>query len=338
MSRNAKKYIVVLLAACLCAAALTLNAFAETGSSSESSSESSPSDSAVTSPADPPEESETPGGGTDVSSGAAEEISVTLDYNNGTPRKVVTVAPGTQVKSLPVPKWKGHSFECWIMNSAEVAPSFEIYSEITLTAQWTAAEESSRKPSSYTSVDTHEREIEQAASRAEEAIRDPDALSSQDWNSLLSTGSQADAGAALQPSSETPPQTPQGGGSSWLFPVGIGLIVLSACGIGAFVYLQFFSSPGSGSHGPGTGRGGFEAMEFTDISSHSGEAETGSAGAPAEPDDASPLEETETARPARADIRNLHAARFQSGLPKAQAKPVDGGKDFDWDKFFNDDF
>lgn len=352
MMGNAKKYIVVLLAVFFSAAALTLNAFAETDTSSNSSSSSSSSSgtSSDSSSSKGGNSSGTPGGGTENPGGDGnggvdepdenEDIAVTLDYNDGSAPKTISVAPGTPVKTLTVPKRSGYSFDCWTMNGTEVLPSFEIYSPITLTARWIVSEDSSRKPSSYASVDTHESEIEQAASRAEEAISDPDVLSSQDWGSLLSAGSQAEAGTAAQ-SSQAPSGTAQGGGA-WLFPVGIALIVLSACGIGIFVYLQFFSAPGPGK--PGSTGGGDSRpkdMEFTDISSHS----DGPYAAPEDPGEApaesheSHTDEAGFTRPLPADLRTLHAARLPSGLPKAQAKPVDGGKsDFDWDKFFNDDF
>ena len=274
------------------------------------------------------------GSGSSSSSKAEDNrIDVLLNYNDGSEPKVVRVAPGTQVKTLSVPERKGYEFDCWTMNGVEVSPSLEIYTEISLTARWEVSTASSKAPSSYASVDTHKSEVEQAASRAAEAISDPDVLSSEDWNSLLSTPSEAAAGVGTL-SSAASSQPSQGGGGSWLFPVGIGLIVLAACGVGAFVYLQFFGGAGPRiPPGPAEG-GGFKNVEFTDISSHS----DGPYDAPDGPD------EPEAPRPGGGDDTRpvppeVRRAAAQGGTPKAQAQPVNGEKgDFDWDKFFSDDF
>lgn len=266
-----------------------------------------------------------------------EKIDVTLNYNDGSAPKVVSVAPGTQVKALPVPERKGYEFDCWTMNGVEVSRSLEIYTEIALTARWTVSAASSKASSSYASVDTHESEVEQAASRAAEAISDPDVLSSEDWGSLLSTPSGAEVGTGTL-SSAASSQASRGGGGSWLFPVGIGLIVLSACGIGAFIYLQFFSGAGPRIPPGPVGDGGFKNTEFTDISSHSdGPYPAPDApDAPQAPEAPRPDSEDDT-RPVPPQIRRAPASD-QSGPAKAQARPVNGEKGgFDWDKFFSDD-
>lgn len=273
------------------------------------------------------------GDGSSSSSKAEEDrIDVLLNYNDGSEPKVISVVPGTQVKTLSVPERKGYEFDCWTMNGVEVSPSLEIYTEISLTARWEVSTASSKAPSSYASVDTHKSEVEQAASRAAEAISDPDVLSSEDWGSLLSAPSEAAAGVGTL-SSAASSQPSQGGGGSWLFPVGIGLIVLAACGVGAFVYLQFFSD--AGPHippGPVEG-GGFKNAEFTDISSHS-DGPYGAPDGPDEPDAPRPGGGDDT-RPVPPEVRQA----AQGGTPKAQAHPVNGEKDnFDWDKFFSDDF
>lgn len=344
MRRKRKNYIIVLFAVMLCTALLFTTAPAQAevtpesdpGSSSGSVSVPESSSSKTSSkPENPPPSSEDGNGNVDVPS-EEETVPVKLDYNDGSAIKIVNVKQGTQVKDLAVPSRKGYVFDYWTMNGARVSSSFEIYSEITLTAQWEVSAASSRKPSSYASVDTHQRQVEQAASKAQAAISDPDVLSSEDWNSILSTGSQASSAAGAV-SSQTSSAAQRGGGS-WLFPVGIALIVLSACGIGAFVYLQFFSGPGP--RGPDSGGAGpydTEEMDFTDISSSSdglypapkptppqapGEAPGGSE------DDTMPVPKQALRRPEKTG-HNLNRSR---------AEPVDGGKkDFDWDKFFNDD-
>lgn len=354
MKRNTKKYIIALFAAMMSAALFFVTALAQATVTVEtdpisSSSVSSPgvsSSKVVSKPESGPESappSSDGSGNVDVPNDN-ETVPVKLNYNDGSKIKIVNVEPGTKISALAVPSRKGYVFSCWTMNGAQVSSTFEIFSEITLTAQWQASASSSRKPSSYASVDTHQHEVDQAASRAGAAISDPDVLSSEDWNSLLSTGSEAssDAGDA---SSQASSEAAKGGGS-WLFPVGIALIVLSACGIGAFVYLQFFS--GSGPHRPGSGSGPNgpdfgsgpddldDGMDFTDISSNS----TGPYPAPSpEPkpsgtprgtsdDDTMPIPRQARRRPERDDY----------DMSRSQARPVGSEKkDFDWDKFFNDD-
>jgi uncharacterized repeat protein (TIGR02543 family) len=365
MSKKTQKYIVVLFTVLLSAALLTITAFAESGITRKEDPSSSSSDS-VTSGVDPasqqsedsasqqvdsspqnPSSSEdeptNPDSGEEesfISDGTGnvdvpednDTIPVKLDYNDGNGIRVVNVEPGTPVQNLPVPSREGYVFDYWTMNGTQVSPTFQIYSEIILTAQWEQEiESSSAKPSSYASVDTHQQEIERAASQAEAATSDPDVLSSEDWESILSTESESVSGAGIV-SEETSSDAPRGGGSSWLFPVGITLIVLSACGIGTFIYLQFFSD--SGSHGPGAGGGknDFDDMEFVDISSYS------------EP----PLGNSEPKRVPRKKssdnedtmpIPHQSRGEQRSGnrdLP--QTKPAtEKKKEFDWDKFLNDD-
>lgn len=349
MKRNTKKYIIALFAVMMSAALFFVTALAQATVTAESDPVSSSPVSApgvssskvVSKPESVPPSSDG-SGNVDVPKDH-ETVPVKLNYNDGSKIKIVNVKPGTQISTLAVPSRKGYVFSYWTMNGAKVSSTFEIFSEITLTAQWQASASSSRKPSSYASVDTHQHEVEQAASKAGAAISDPDVLSSEDWNSLLSTGSQASSSGGT--SSQTSSAAAKGGGS-WLFPVGIALIVLSACGIGAFVYLQFFS--GSGPHGPGPGSGPDEpdfgsepddldgGMDFTDISSNS----TGPYPAPSpEPkpsgtphgtsdDDTMPIPRQARRRPERDDY----------DMSRSQAKPVGNEKkDFDWNKFFNDD-
>lgn len=262
-----------------------------------------------------------------------ESISVKLDYNDGNGIRIVNVEPGQQVQDIPAPQRDGYVFDYWTMNGTQVSPSFQIYSEMTLTAQWTQApESSSAKPSSYATVDTHRQEIERAASQAEAATSDPDVLSSEDWESILSTESQTASGAGAV-SEQASSGAAHGGGSSWLFPLGITLIVLSACGIGTFIYLQFFSDPGPHGPGPHTGSDDFDSMEFIDISSHS-DTPHGSTG----------LGQTQGRQKKDDDDRPIPHQNRQSqrmggkDMTRSQAKPTaEKKKEFDWDKFFNDD-
>ncbi|WP_164919114.1 InlB B-repeat-containing protein [Caproiciproducens sp. NJN-50] len=341
MRRNAKKYIIVLFAVTMSAALFFMTALAQAEVAAESGpvssgSASSPGSSSSKSPGEPESPPSSDGNGNVDVPSEGETVPVKLDYNDGSAIKIVNVKQGAHVSSLPVPTRKGYVFDYWTMKGARVSSSFEIYSEITLTAQWEASAASSRKPSSYASVDTHQREVEQAASQAEAAISDPDVLSSEDWGSLLSTGQQASSGAQ-DASSQTSSAAPKGGGGSWLFPAGIALIVLSACGIGTFVYLQFFSGPGPRGPGAGAGPDVSDGMEFTDISSSS----TGPYPAPPQEPSGTPRGkskdgDTDTMPvPPQARQRPERSGYDPS---RSQAKPVGGEKkDFDWDKFFNDD-
>lgn len=359
MSRKTKKYIVVLLTITMSAVLVCMTASAQAKITPEVDSSSS-------SPVSP-SGSETKNSSFQNSPGGKERIDVRLIYNNGKKSKKIPVEPGTRVGSLPSPTRKGYVFSGWTAGGGKVSPTYEIYSAIALTAQWKPSASSSSRAfsSSYASVDTHQKEVEQAASRAKEAVSDPDALSSEDWNSIFSTGSEGAAGgnSAISQSSSSA----KGGGGSWLFPVGIALIALSACGIGAFIYLQFFSGRGrhgphgGGKHGGGETHGGdSDGMEFTDISSHS----DGTYAAPrpgtakkqgktrSDSDDtmpippqarrgngAKPVPQTwrkDDTKPVPPQVRR--SAEPQHDISRSQAKPVDGEKkDFDWEKFFNGD-
>ena len=345
--KHMKKYIIVFLTVMMSSILFCVTAFAQaevtpesdSGSSSPSSSSSvSSRDSSSSSTSEEPWSSSPEGGNGNVSAPPEDDtVPVKLDYNDGSKIKIINVEPGSLVKDLPVPSRKGYFFDYWTMNQARVSSSFEIYSEITLTAQWEKSTASSRKASSYSSVDTHQQQVEQAASQAQAVISDPDVLSSEDWNSILSTGQESSGGA--EASSSQASSSAQGGGGSWLFPAGIALIVLSACGVGTFVYLQFFS--GSGPRGPRSGSGPEEPddnMEFTDISSNS--AGPYPAPPPEEPSrkpqsQAAPGSDDDTL-PIPPQARRLERSDFD--INRSKAKPVDEKKEnFDWDKFFNDD-
>lgn len=222
-------------------------------------------------------------------------------------------------------------------------------------------------------MNTQQNKIDTAASQAQAAVSDPDVLSSQDWSALLSSAASSGAtvsgvSSAAAASSNSSP--------SWLLILGILLLLLGLAGIGFFVYLQFFSGPKGpkkGRGGPDAGNDG-EPTDFVDISSSSdgiqhreydSDGETRSfdsirpAGTvpyiPAAPRAPQP-EVTTTPEPAEQPApapapqpAEQPAPQPQSetplpavptgGLephPKAQAEPVRDSKDFDWEKFFND--
>lgn len=134
---------------------------------------------------------------------------------------------------------------------------------------------SSKQPVVNNNVNTHKNEVEARASQAAQTISDPDVLSSQDWGELLSSGESAASetvAAAGTVSSQTG-STPGIGGVSWLLVLGVVLIVLAFCGIGLFIYLQFFFKglPGGGlKFAPAAGTDKTdEPMTFEDISSDS---------------------------------------------------------------------
>lgn len=110
---------------------------------------------------------------------------------------------------------------------------------------------SSKRPSSSKSnlasskpsvrVNTDEDTINRAASRAARATSDPDVLSSQDWNELLTSSAVSEADEDLF-NRNTPEDNEKGsGGFSLLLAGGILCIVLGVGGIAFFIYSQFFA-------------------------------------------------------------------------------------------------
>lgn len=248
------------------------------------------------------------------------------------------------------------------LSSSEVSSSASKASSVVSSkASSASSATSSAKPSSSkssaasskkatASANTQQSKVNQAASRAQAAVSDPDVLSSQNWGALLSSTAST-AGTASAVSSAVSAPTNNGGGVSWLLIVGILLILLGAAGIGFFIYLQFFSGPKKGHGGPAAGKGN-EPTEFVDINSSSDgiqhrelEDDTRSfdkirpagtvnrAPAPRAPQpEANP-------QPAPRPQSAPRPAVPSQGLephPRAQAEPVKDGKDFDWEKFFNE--
>ncbi len=233
---------------------------------------------------------------------------------------------------------------------------------------------SSRRAVSQQDVDTQKMRVEALASAAEQAVSDPDALSSQDWSELLSSGSSASQASSASSEASGVSSVPQsqGGGISWLLILGIVLVVLSLCGIGFFVYAQFLSDsddPYKGPKGPAAprtpGAGSTEkmqaedknsdTMEFTDISS-SGDAipateppsefediMSNSSDAAKLPKSGARVPKATTKPNAAAQIPQeklpprTQEEPLQKTSPKAQATPVENEKNFDWEEFFNED-
>jgi hypothetical protein len=228
---------------------------------------------------------------------------------------------------------------------------------------------SSRRPSEVTShvvIDTQTSRVEAIASQAEQAVSDPDVLSSQNWNELLTSSALTSGQAATvsdAASESTSSQASQSGGVSWLLILGIVLILLALCGIAFFVYQQFFLDHNS--HHP-IGGGPIdissnsdgdsdltdsEPTEFTDISSDSDGTQHRDDYVPESGKSFDSIRPAGTvARTPAADVQKpvkvkdpvvnateITAPIPQEGLPKSQATPVQGDKNFDWEAFFNDE-
>ena len=378
MAKKAKKYIPVLLAVLACAAMVTQTAFAAVGtSSSEVSSASSvtPSSSSPSSggsssvPSSGVSGSSTPASSNDGNGGVTPppsnqaDVNVTMDFNGGTGGATqISVPRGTAVGDLATPVKKGYKFAGWTSGGNPVSSGLKLTVDIALTAQWapeatsSSASQQVSSSSPPVSVDTHQSEVDAAASQADATISEPDALSSEDWNSLLSSGSSSSSGSAvgaLQSSQTSSGASQNGGGFSTLLAVGIGLIVLALGGIGLFIYLQFFRGRNVPPQGGGSGpRVSDSTIEFTDISSFSGKQERGHTADPHAEFDRKPAHSrTEPeARPVRSDrddtrVMPQHFAEAPqktqgpaSPSPIAQARPVaDAKSEFDWEKFFDSD-
>lgn len=345
MSRKAVKYIVVFLTGVVCFSSLAFTAFAKgaSGSSSRVSSSSSEtgsktSGSGQTGPVQRESESST--------------VTVVFNLNGGSGmRTSATVTKGTTVSEFKTPTRKGYQFAGWMVNGTEVSGSMPIRDGTTLTAEWTKEAAPSSKPDS---VDTKQQQIEAAASAAEQAVSDPDTLSSQDWSSLLNS-SGSGSSVVSSASSQTSSAVVSAGGFSTLFLVGVILVVIGVAGVGTFIYLQFIRGKGGkgGKGGGPNGSGGSggatdDTIVFTDVSSysdgrkHDSSSLLGSARQNGPGGNADDMSETK-AIPAQGRAREENPVpKRKPAQPhyteKAQAKPAAGGKsDFDWEKFFNED-
>lgn len=394
MSQKAKKYIVITLAAALCISVFSITAFAQqnqqvtretaagtttannthSSSSSPSSSSSNPSSSLSTpsKPVAPSSPSNTGGtggtGGTVTREPTNSNVTVVFSLNGGSGmRTSASVTKGTTVSEFKTPYRQGYQFAGWAVNGTQVSGSMPINGDTVLTALWQKAAGASSQTNN--SVDTRQQQIDQAASEANQAISDPDTLSSQNWGALLSSSNDSSASSeeSSQVSSAAAAST---GGFSNLLAIGIALIVLGLAGVGTFIYLQFIRKSGGGKGGPG-GSGGSgkgskdDTMVFTDISSYSdgkkhnddssvirSVRQPNPAPKPSPVSDdtqtvpvrtqAKPKPKTAPQVPAQHSTIPPEERRAQSAqnryLKKAQAKPVDSEKsDFDWEQFFNED-
>jgi hypothetical protein len=227
---------------------------------------------------------------------------------------------------------------------------------------------SSKYQAPAASYDTNANQIEAAASQAAAAKSDPGVLSSENWSELLSSGEQTQSqitAAGVSAVSSTAPKAGVGGVSMILL-LGVVLIVLALCGIGLFVYLQFFSNRGgpNGRGGQGTpksnsknsGSDNEDTITFTDISSdsdgkvHRGDYVPDKVKSPSKPSATknppsnavnSPSLKPQAARKAPLTDKDTTAPipQLNQGTNpplRAQATPVSKESDFDWEKFFND--
>lgn len=357
IKHKAKRYITILLTIAFCACACSAAVFAESqGQTGPVSHDDSPGLSSASSEqtfsSSLPSSSSFSSSSSDVFIPAT--IQITLIYDNGTQTEVKTVNVGTKVSQLPVPSRDGYQFAGWTMNGNALPSSEELLTDASLTASWTEIVVSSAAPSSKARVqssqkppDAHESEVEALASEAREATSDPGVLSSQDWSELLSSAADPSAPAATESEVSSAADQTTSGGFSWLFVVGVALIVLALGGIGLFVYLQFFSGPRGGGKGPrGGGKKNDDDTVFTDVSSFSSPSQR-TAGSGRDPD----MEDTipigpkggvsappakRERGPAEPDADDADTVDTFSRM--SQAKPVEGRKnDFDWEKFFNED-
>ena len=203
------------------------------------------------------------------------------------------------------------------------------------------------KPTPRTNVDTQKNRIEAAASQAENATSDPDLLSSQSWDELLTSEdkneSEVEAGAGTV--SET--NTPGIAGVSWILILGVVLIVLALCGIGLFIYLQFFNKDKI----PVKSKSQYKApTEFEDISSDSSRQVYEKNLPPVSHDTKVFTNIKSSSMPPKVNPnyrRRPSSDKDETAplpnvsrpdlLSKSQAKPTTPKSDFDWKKFFDED-
>ncbi len=204
-----------------------------------------------------------------------------------------------------------------------------------------------KKPAPKNNVDTQKNRIEAAASQAENATSDPDLLSSQSWDELLTSEdkneSEVEAGAGTV--SET--NTPGIAGVSWILILGVVLIVLALCGIGLFIYLQFFNKDKI----PVKSKSQYKApTEFEDISSDSSRQVYEKNLPPVSHDTKVFTNIKSSSMPPKVNPnyrRRPSSDKDETAplpnvsrpdlLSKSQAKPTTPKSDFDWKKFFDED-
>lgn len=368
MSKKARKYIVITLAAVFCISAFSITAFAQAASSvgaGSKPSSSSPNSSSSASSSSKPAPSSS---GRPTSSGVTREptssdVTVVFNLNGGYGmRTSASVTKGTTVSEFKTPSKTGYQFVAWMMNGTEVSGSMPINEDTVLTAEWAKNAGTTSSQDTENSVDTKQNQIEQAANEANQAVSDPDALSSQNWGALLSSSGDSGVSSAESSSQASSAAASSSGGFSTLLAIGIALIVLGLAGVGTFIYLQFIRKSGGGKGGKG-GPGGSgksskdDTMVFTDVSSYSDgkKHDDGSnvirsvrqqnpapKSSPVS-DDTRPVSVKPQAQvPAQRSTMPPEERRAQTEqnryLKKAQAKPLESEKsDFDWEKFFNEE-
>ncbi|MBW7573110.1 hypothetical protein [Caproiciproducens faecalis] len=256
MNIKSKRFVTVFLTLIFAVTVFTLTAFAEGNPSAqvdpptqEISSTVSPGDGTATQPGDGT--TTQPGDGT----ATQPDDGTTTQPGDGT-----TTQPGDGTTTQP--------------DDGTVSSKPE-----TSSSESPTTTSSSKAPVVNHYVDTHTNQVEQRASQAAQTISDPDVLSSQDWGELLSSGESASSGEAVQAGGtvSSEPESPSGiGGVSWLLILGVVLIVLALCGIGLFIYLQFFFQERQKNlkFAPaGNAKKQEEPAAFEDISSYSEEAQ-----------------------------------------------------------------
>nr|WP_319489819.1 hypothetical protein [uncultured Caproiciproducens sp.] len=338
MNIKSKKFLTVIITLIFAVTVFTLTAFAESNTTS----------------VDPPAQEVTGavvGNSSSQSAGSPESSS-----------QVSSEPTGSTSESSPsgseVPQSGGESSQTG--SSSEAASSSSAHT----------ATSSSKAPVVNHNVDTHANEVEARASQAAQTISDPAVLSSQNWGELLSSGESAasETAADVGTVSSEAGATPGIGGVSWLLVLGVVLIVLALCGIGLFVYLQFFfkgNSSGGLKFAPAAAAAAAktdEPLTFEDISSDSSklqrredsafeDTQTGtdiqSSSVPAIKT-APAVKPQQARKPVKSDkeitapipqeilSRNGSASPSSDRIPKSQATPVKDSN-FDWEKFFNDE-
>lgn len=350
MKHGFQKYIALFCAVIICALAVgtglftvaamaaattpgqTVQVESDASGSSAASSDSQKNSSAAASGAESSSSAESSGSEAEMSSSASSAesdlITVTFDLNGGTGMKTVAqLEKGTSVSQLKSPTKTGYRFTGWSRDGVMLAASKILDSDTTLTANW-KKEESDEE--STASVDTRQSQVDAAASAAKAAISDPDVLSSENWNSILSSSS-AQSGTSSTVSSESVSSaSAASGGFSTLLAAGIALILLGVGGIVLFIYLQFIRKPPRGG-GPGGGHGANDdTMTFTDISSYSSGKKPDDASAVLYPQQPGPSASGETAP----DADRQQTQEFRRYVRPRTAPDGAGNSDFDWEKFF----
>ena len=269
MSRKAKKYFAVFVAAVLCVSLVTFSAFAvgqgvgRAERENDSSGTQTVPDTAST-PSNSGKEKDTANTTADDGTGKVGHEStkgsvlLSIDLAGGTGLDHSFYATkGSRLSEFKTPVRSGYRFAGWKVNGTPEPDSYALNSDAAMTATWKkAAAASDSEDGGVTTQDSW----------------DSDAHSQQDWSPLFLSSSSSDDQEIGTVSSE-PGQTAPISRSSPLLYIGIALIALGAAGIGIFLYLRHSGKKPGGKGGPEQPGGGpddqGDTMEFTDISSYS---------------------------------------------------------------------